>query len=248
VPFDNTIGVDTDPQNANSLTIETDGSEFVPDLHHIADDLVLLSDGSVLAMAKGPRYPFELESMGARNIRRRQVNDLVKGLADNNVVISFHLCHHHHVEPLAHGRFRSGFARRLFDKYERNVLDGKLVANDWFITVVVSPRFSPGRAMRRKFGSWFGLSADASGSESVVRQTNSIMQSLMAYFGQDGGKRLGLRRSPEGYQCSEIAEARRLILTGRWQPIPLTTGTLGASIYTDRITCGTKASRPGRGA
>jgi type IV secretion system protein VirB4 len=243
MPFDPAIGADTDPQAAQWLTRETDGSEFVPDLHHIAGDLVLLSDASLLAMIRVAAYAYELETMAARNIRRRQINDLIRGIADNNVALSIHLCHHLHVPPLPVGRFRSSFARQLFAKYRRNVLDGRLVANDWFLTVVVSPRFSPGRAIRRKL-TLLGRRAPAiDADDGIVRQINSIMQSLMAYFGQDGAHRLGLRRAPEGHLCSEIAEARRMIITDRWQSVPLTNGTLGASIYTERVTCGTRGVR-----
>lgn len=242
MPFDHAIGLDTDPQAARWMTIESSGSEFVPDLHHISPDLVLLSDASLLAMIRIPGYPFELESMGARNIRRRQINDLIRGIADNNVVLSIHLVRHLHVPPLPTGRFRSGFTRRLFAKYQRNVLAGRMVANDWFLTIVVSPRFSPARVMRRKLA-MFGIKPQVEAAESTVRQMGSIMQSLMAYFGQNGGQRLGLRRSPEGHLCSEIAEARRMIITGRWQAVPLTTGTLGNAIYTERVSCGTRAVR-----
>jgi type IV secretion system protein VirB4 len=242
MPFDPVIGFDTDPQAAQWLTTEADGSEFVPDLHHIADNLVLLSDASLLAMLRVYDYPFELESMTARNIRRRQINDLIRGNADNNVVLSIHLCHHLHVPPLPRGRFRSAFACRLFEKYQRNVLDGRLVANDWFITIVVSPRFSPGRAIRRKMTLFGRRTPVVDADDSIVRQINSIMQSLTAYFGEDA-HRLGLRRAPEGHLCSEIAEARRMIITGRWQPVPLTNGTLAASIYTERVTCGTRGIR-----
>ena len=69
------------------------------------------------------------------------------------------------------------------------------------------------------------------------------MASLMSYLGASGSRRLGLRRDENGYLCSEIAEARALILTGRWRPIPLTTGLLSAAIYTDRVTCGTQFIR-----
>ncbi|HEX3992348.1 MAG TPA: hypothetical protein VHX39_14350 [Acetobacteraceae bacterium] len=240
MPFDPPIGIDTDPGAAQWLARETAGSEFVPDLHHIAPDLVLLADGSLLAMIRHPGYPYELESMASRNIRRRQLNDLIRGIADNNASLAFHLCHHMHVPPLTAGKFRSSVARRLFQKYQRNVLQDRLVANDWYITVIVSPRFSPARAARRHLR-LFGIKQETTAADSLVRQTRSVMQSLMAYFAKSGAKRLGLRRAPEGHLCSEIAEARRLMITGRWQAVPLTTGALGAAIYAERVTCGTRA-------
>lgn len=242
MPFDPEIGIDTDPQAAQWLTTEADASEVVPDLHHIAPDLVILSDASLLAMVRIRGYPFELESMRGRNIRRRQINDLIRGIADSNVTLSIHLAHHMHVEPLPAARFHSAFAKRVLSKYARNVLDGKLVTNDWYLTVIVSPRLSPARALRRKVPSIFGK-VDPTASAGAVRQIGSIMQSLMAYFGKDGASRVGLRRAPQGHLCSEIAEARKLFITGRWQPVPLTTGSLAGSIYTDRVTCGTRGVR-----
>jgi type IV secretion system protein VirB4 len=243
MPFDPEIGFDTDPQYQPVLFYETPGSEFVPDLHHIAEDLVLHSDGSVQAMLRIRPFPFELESMRARNIRRRQINDLIRGLADNNVTLCLHLCHHDHVPPFRWGRFRSRFASRLFAKYQQNCLNG-LMANDWFITVIVSPRFLPGRALRRRLAAVFRRrAAAATASPSIVRQINGIMQSLTAYFRPTGVKRLGLRDDPERGRCSEIAEARRLMIMGRWQAVPLTTGVLASAIYTERVVCGSIAVR-----
>jgi len=243
MPFDPYIGPDTDPKHRARPFIEIDGSEYVPDLHHISEDMVLLSDGSVLAMLRVKPFPFELESMRVRNLRRRQINDLIRGLADDNVTLAFHLCHHDHVPPFRWGRFRSAFARRLFETYERNCLQG-LMANDWFITVIVSPRFSPGRELRRRLARLrrrSGRTAEAAASPSLVRQMRTIMQSLTAYFRPTGMRRLGIRIDPERGRCSEIAEARRLIIMGRWQAVPLTTGLLSAAIYNERVICGTVA-------
>ena len=245
MPFDPVIGFNTDPQYKASPFLESEGTEFVPDIHHLRDDLVLLSDSSVLAMIRLPGFPFELESMRARNIRRRQINDIIRGLSDSNVTLSFHLCHHAHVGPFKWGRFRSRFTRRLFQKYEQNCLAG-LMANDWLVTVIASPRFTPVRAARRKlavFGKRFGGKPPSSADPGVIRQSDGIMQALMAYFSQAGARRLGYRDDPERGWCSEIAEMRRLIITGRWQAVPLTNGLLASAIYTDRVICGTRAIR-----
>nr|WP_254452772.1 type IV secretion system protein VirB4 [Roseicella sp. DB1501] len=52
-------------------------------------------------------------------------------------------------------------------------------------------------------------------------------------------RRLGIRIE-KGVSFSEIAEAHRLVVYARWMPVPLVEpGDLGASIYTDRVICGT---------
>jgi type IV secretion system protein VirB4 len=50
-------------------------------------------------------------------------------------------------------------------------------------------------------------------------------------------RRLGLYEH-NGVMFSEIAEALRLIITGRYLRVPLVSGHLGDSIYTDRVICG----------
>ena len=109
-------GLNTDPLHRPLLFMETDGSEFVPDVGHISPELVLLAGGELLAMIRAPGFP-ELASMRSRNIRRRQLNDLFRGISDDNVTLSVHLVHHAHVPPFPLGQFRSRFARRLMEKY-----------------------------------------------------------------------------------------------------------------------------------
>jgi type IV secretion system protein VirB4 len=60
--------------------------------------------------------------------------------------------------------------------------------------------------------------------------------------------RLGLREAG-GVLFSEIAEALRLFLTAHVLPVPMVSGSLGGSIYTDRVICGRRGFEvrsPGR--
>ena len=52
-----------------------------------------------------------------------------------------------------------------------------------------------------------------------------------------GIRRLGLREKND-VLFTEIGEALRLIISCRWMPVPVVSGSLGASIYTDRVICG----------
>jgi type IV secretion system protein VirB4 len=217
--------------------IETSGEEFVPDVGHIAPDVALLSDASVLAIVQVPGSPFQLEETRERNIRRRQRNELLRNIADDNVTIGAHLVRHAAVPEWRLGIFRSVFAERLLRKYRERLIG--LFSNEWFLTVIVSPRFRPGRALRRRLSFH---RPPATAGEGTIRQLDATLAAVMAYLGPSGARRLGYREEG-GYLHSEIAEARRLILTGEWQPVPLVSGSLGASIYTARTSCGTRAIR-----
>lgn len=240
VPFD--VWHDTDPSRSATLYCELSDRDFVPDVGHVADDVVLLSDGSLLAMMQVPGFPFELDAMRSRDLRRRQFNDLFLGIADDNVTLGVHLVHHRHVASAPVGKFRSAFAQNTLAKYQTNCL-GDLISNDWFVTVIVSPRLKVVEKAKRSLARWRGRNAQAAASIALVRQLGAIMRSLEAYLVRDGARRLGLRDDALGFKCSEIAEARHLFLTGQYSPRPLTTGGLGHSIYTERATCGTRLIR-----
>ena len=60
--------------------------------------------------------------------------------------------------------------------------------------------------------------------------------------------RLALREV-NGVTFTEIGEALRLIRTGYWRPVPLVSGSMSASIYTERVVCGRRGFEivaPGR--
>ena len=102
----------------------------------------------MLATVQVPGSPFQLKEMRERNIRRRQFNELMRNIADDNVRHGAHLVHHAAVPEWRLGMFRSAFAERLLRKYRERLVG--LVSNDWFLTLTVSPRFRPGRALRRR--------------------------------------------------------------------------------------------------
>jgi len=218
---------------------EIDWQKFVPDIHHIEPNIVLLVDGSLLAVVEMPSYPFQLEEMQIRDTRRLQFDQLWKNVADSNVTFGSHLWHRRcEPSPLNTG-FRTDFSRELFSTYRRNCLASTLCANAWYFTVIVSPRFAPGRALRRMLTS---KTQKPSASAGVVRQMKAILQAIMAPLSREGGKLLGYRFA-NGDRFSAIAEARRACLYGQWRPVPVLDGPLGAAIYNERIVCGARAIR-----
>lgn len=228
----------TNPPSPLAALLEMDWQQFVPDVQHIADNLVLMMDGSLLAMVAIPGHPFQLEEMPIRNTRRRQYEQLWHNIADSNVTVSTHLVHRRRTVPPVVGKLPPGFGADLFAAYRRNCLTALTYDNAWFLTVLVSPRFAPVRAIRRLLSRQIEAANPA-----TVRQIEAIMQAIMAYVAPDGGRRLGYRYDENNARYSEIGETRRMCLYGRWTPVPVLPGPLGATIYNERIVCGSRAIR-----
>jgi type IV secretion system protein VirB4 len=203
--------------------------EYLPFIGHIADDTVLLDDGSHLATLRIDGRPMSLMDEQARYAERRRRHAMLRALADTNVsVYEHHVCHDR-VQPFRTGRFRSAYARALAEDYHAG-LDEGLRAREWFLSILVRPSMLTG-AINRLIGR--PLKSD----ESLTRQLDEKATSVISMLREYHPVRLGIRWSG-GAPFSEIGEAMRLVLYGKWHPVPVTTGPLAGAIYTDRVICG----------
>ena len=214
---------------------ERSGEIYLPYVGHVGDQAVLLRDGSVMAMGHVAGTAFELEEPVMRNARCRNFNTLFRNIADDNVTVSTHLIRHPDVPELPDSGFRSDFSRSLDRAYRERVLKDRLYRNDYYVSLIVSPRNVLGKTgakLLRYARSW-----DDEHLSDMLRALEDLWQVLDN--GMDGYRlrRLGLREKDE-VVFTEIGEALRLIISCRWMPVPVVSGSLGASIYTDRVICG----------
>jgi type IV secretion system protein VirB4 len=214
---------------------ERSGEIYLPYVGHMAEQAVLLRDGSVMAMGHASGAAFELEAPVIRNARLRNLNTLFRNIADDNVNICTHLIRHPDVPALPPAAFQSDFAAGLDRTYRDRVLNGRLFRNDYFVSLIVTPRNVLGKAGSRiaRLRNGLALTGDAG----VRRTLEDLWQVLANGLETYGIRRLGLREK-SNVMFTEIGEALRLIISCRWLPVPVVSGSLGASIYTDRVICG----------
>lgn len=208
---------------------------YLPYIGHLSARVVLLETGALLAMAQVAGQPFELADHRERNARLRLLNTLYRNIADDNVAIYTHLVRHMDAAPEAPRPFRSRFAAALDAAYRRAVLQDRLFRNDYYVSLVVSPRslLGPGFAQKMaRFGKKF---PDV--QESLARALEDHWLVLESGLEKFGIRRLGLDER-DGVMFPEIGEALRLVITGRRLRVPVVSGHLGDSLYTDRVICG----------
>ena len=219
---------------------ERSAEPFLPYVGHVSPGTMLLEDGSVMAMIRVSGFPFELEDTGIRNARRRQLNTLMRAIADDNLTLGVHFVRHARQDRPHRDPPRHGFARRFFDAYAQNALSG-LWRNDWLLSIVVSPRMQSAGQVRSRLTELpvIGRRLRRAGqaSDSALSQLEDATFIVLAYLRQAGAQRLGLREQG-GFAYSEIGEALQLILTARHALVPVTSGRLGSAIYTSRVVCG----------
>lgn len=214
---------------------ERTAGRYLPYVGHIGPQTILLDSGALLAMAHVEGSPFELAANSVRNARLRLLNTLYRNLADDNVTIYTHLIRHPDLAEEAPRQFRSDFAAALDAAYRNSVLANGLYRNDYFVSLLVSPR----SVLGTKFGNFRSKLA-----RKFPEVTDDLARELedQWYVLANGLEGFNIRRlgvyEHDGIMFSEIAEALRLIITGRHLRVPIVSGHMGDSIYTDRVICG----------
>lgn len=242
------------------LTNRGDWAERLPDEYlaytgHIRDDVVGLEDGSFVATGEVIGRPYHLEDNSHRNADFWRHCTALRNVGLDNAVLYEHMVRHDRIAPLPDGDHRAPFARDFETVYRQRVLGNGLLVNSWFVSLVVRPRTAAERQARSLWSRTQSSNKDAdmrqkgAATQALLRQLDGAMHVLQRALRGNGFRRLGVREQG-GFQFSEIAEAWRLILYGRWEPVGMTEdGGFGSSIYTDRIVCGPRGFhvlRPGR--
>lgn len=215
---------------------ERSGELYLPFVGHIGPQTVLMEDGSVLAIAEVKGVPFELEDHAERNARLRMLNTLLRNVADDNLAIYTHLVRHPFQESLGSAaQFRSAFAASLDQAYRRRVLDGQLFENTYLLSLIVSPRGALGTGASRRLARWRRLPGDT--IDRLKEELEQLWYIVASSLDNFQIRRLGVY-DWNGLVFSEMAEALRLLITCRRLRVPIISGHLGASLYTDRVICG----------
>jgi type IV secretion system protein VirB4 len=188
-----------------------------------------------MAMARIDGIAFEMEESATRNAHARAFNTLFRNIADDNIALYTHLVRHTDVPPLPRQNFRSAFAADLDRTFQKTVQEGELYRNDYFLSLIVVPRNALGKIGGKL--ARFTKSSPQEGIGELLHTLEDRWHVIETALEPYGVRRLGVREQGE-LVFSEIGEALRLILTCRALPVPLVSGLLGASIYTDRVICG----------
>lgn len=222
---------------------ERSAAQYLSYVGHITPGIVLLSDGSRLAMGRLHGQPAELSAANERNAAARVHSALLRQIADDVLTVTVHMVRHQHVEMPPVPRFRNGFAAELVNVYRERVLRDQLFENTWFLSTLIAPRNPIGGSVGGKqLGKTLARfqTRDATADPEKIGEIEDLWSTLLRSLEGHELSRLGLREH-NGILFSEIAEALRLFLTCDFLPSPLVSGPMSSSIYADDVIFGRRA-------
>ena len=228
----------------NAASREREPDTYVPYIGHAAPGILLLDDGSLLAMLRLDGAAFETADPIAINALHAQRNILLRNIASDRLVLQTHV-----VRSLADDAVypadacSSAFARELDERYRARLTANRLFRNELFVSILLRATSRTGVSggnvaalfARRKRGDR-ARSASPANLDQITGIVSTLIYELNAY----GPRHLALREQ-NGVVFSEPAEALRLVLTGEHMLVPLVNGHLGGAVYTDRVIVGREA-------
>lgn len=229
--------------STSAASREREPDTYVPYIGHVAPGLLLLVDGSLLAMLRLDGTSFETADPREVNARHAQRNILLRNIASERMVLATHV-----VRSLSDGSLypsgecRSAFARELDTRYRQGLEAHRLFRNEIFLSVVLRKVGSGiadggiGALFGRRKRNLHTAVATQDARDAINGTVATLLHELEAY----GAHQLGLRES-RSILFSELAEVLRLVLTGEHLSVPLVNGNLGSAIYTDRVIVGKEA-------
>ena len=228
-------------RRGSAVAREREPDTYVPYVGHSSPNVVLLDDGSVLAMLQLDGIAWETADIEEVNARHAQRNLLLRNVASDRLVVATHVVRTM-ADPSAYpgDECTSTFARALDGAYRAHLFSDRLYRNELFLSILLRAPQYGGSGLsvllnRRRRGDT-GRIATTGDLDRIEATMATLLAELHAY----GPRRLGLRQN-RGVLFSEVAEALRLVLTGAHHPVPLVNGHLGGAIYSDRVIVGREA-------
>ena len=223
---------------------EPDFEQHLPYAGHLTPNVVMLFDGTLLAMVRFRGIPYELALGSQRNGRTERINTMARAISDPDISLHFHLVRHQHTPPAPQPARGQDFVGTMLRDYERVTLS-EIYTNDWFLSVMIHPA---GNA--KKFTSW--LPGKKRAPKTDIYRLNRLSDALyiiMNTLEEYGPERLGTGEQIVGYEddygedeprpitmpISEIGSALYLIRTAQHRDIPHTSGALASAIYTEPV-------------
>ena len=218
-----------DTLRARLATWDRSADDYMQHAEHILPGVAAMDDGSHLAMLRLEGKPLALMDDAQRYAERTRRHGVLRALADANVQIYEHLVSHEGAAPWAPNGFRSAYGAALSGDYHRAIGAGML-RRDWFISILAKPS-----AVQGWFG--FGRRGRTRTNVELVQQVEDRCAMLLDALPDYRPVRLATRKA-SGMEWSEIGEALRLILYGRWQPVAVPAGRLADVVYTEQVIAG----------
>lgn len=213
---------------------------------HVRPDVVMLRDGSMLALYEVDGIPVQTLEMPQLRRIRRQLNHNISGLSQHRGIVLFDWTCRGFADPSIYpnGKFITAFAGRADARFKEKLFDRYLFLNRCYRGVLLRPMRIAGEVLTEEWQKteaatrWFsrrgGEETDGQRVEQLEHICEIIENDLRPYY----PKRLGWRLDDMGRLFTEIGEALIFAMTGVWRSVGVQAGRLIGQLFSERLIFG----------
>jgi type IV secretion system protein VirB4 len=222
-------------------------ANYMPLVDHATPRVVLMRDGSALAMFQVDGLPVHTVDTDVLYRTRRSLNHALTALASEDGVVLYSWVCRGFAPPSIYpaGAFRSAFARNLDQRYRERLMDRFLYLNRTYVGIMLRPprlagEWAAEQWNKRGGSKWFGHKADDEPPIDRIHRLGRLCEIIAGDLEPYKPRRLGLRER-DGRTFSEIAEALAFAMTGVWRSVGLQSGRRLGSLFCERVIVGREA-------
>jgi type IV secretion system protein VirB4 len=191
-------------------------SDILPYSHHVTRDVIATKDGNYLSVFKlGGRMH---ESASDQELIQwlEQLNQLVSGIAGNQVAFWSHTIRRK-IDQYLEARFENSFCQQLNDRYRASFQKDPLMVNELYLTVVYRPIEGINRLTQQRV---FSGDEKKRRQDQAIEALNEINRMLIEGLSAYEVKRLGIEERGS-HAFSSALEFLSFLINGEHLPMPL---------------------------
>jgi type IV secretion system protein VirB4 len=217
-------------------TAEPAFSKYMPLINHVTQHVVLLSDGSAMALFEVDGLPQHTADDALLYRTRGQLNHDLTGLSSEPGIVLYNWVTRGFASPSLYPAptFRSDYARELDRRYRDRLFNRFLYLNRTYVGVLLLPPQPAGKRLSRWWRALFPHDVDSEPPRDRITRLNRICEIIETNLAPYKPRRLGLRRE-DGRVFTEIGEAMAFVMTGVWRPVGLQANNRIGTLLSERL-------------
>lgn len=216
---------------------EVGAETHLPYLHHVNEHAISLTTRALVTCLRLKGASFETADPADLNDLHTKLNLALRNVADERLALWSHVVRRRCADYPT-GVFRSAFARELDDAYRARLTGQDLYRNELTLSLVWHPGRDPAERAAGILARLRGSRSTGPGVEpSALKKLEDATRDLVAALSAYEPRRLGLEER-DGIIFSQTAEFLHELVSGEALPVPLVRGSIGPTLYTNRLVFG----------
>jgi len=202
----------------DAFKTEQDIERFIPYTNHVTENIIKTENDDFIVTLRLEGAPHESADISDLNAWQEQLNGFMRNIASSNVALWTHVVRRK-FDRYPEGEFKNEFARKLNEKYKKNMLANALFVNELYLTIVYRPEPNKALSLLSKISSLLVKNDAEEYHLDAISKVEEYAQTALAALVRYEPKLLGFYTF-NGVDFSEPLQLYSFLIDGEWNRFP----------------------------